>query len=37
MLGIDTEDGKKIWGFEIPGDIFSSPCLVDDMLYMIRR
>ncbi len=30
MLGIDTKDGTQIWSHEIPGDIFSSPCLVDD-------
>ena len=29
VFGIDTEDGKEIWGYEIPGDVFSSPCVVD--------
>jgi outer membrane protein assembly factor BamB len=35
VVGIDTENGKKIWECEIPGDIFSSPCLVDDMTIVI--
>lgn len=32
MLGIDTVAGKQIWAHEIPGDIFSSPCLASDMI-----
>lgn len=30
LLGIDTVTGKQIWAYEIAGDIFSSPCNVDD-------
>jgi outer membrane protein assembly factor BamB len=30
VLGIDSNDGKQIWNYEIPGDVFSSPCLVSD-------
>ena len=29
LFGIDKENGKEIWKFEIPGDVFSSPCIVD--------
>jgi len=32
LLGIDTVARKQIWTHEIPGDIFSSPCLVSDMI-----
>ena len=35
VLGIDTEDGKQIWAYEIPGDIFSSPCLVGDKIIVV--
>ena len=35
VFGIDTEDGKEIWGYEIPGDVFSSPCVVDDMMIVV--
>ncbi|MDQ6667099.1 MAG: PQQ-binding-like beta-propeller repeat protein [Thermoproteota archaeon] len=35
VLGINTEDGKQIWGYEIPGDVFSSPCLVDDAIIVV--
>lgn len=35
LLGIDTESGKQIWRYEVPGDIFSSPCLVDDMMIVV--
>jgi hypothetical protein len=35
LLGINTECGKQIWEYEIPGDVFSSPCLVDDMMIVI--
>src|SRR5918911_1124515 len=30
LLGIDTVTGKQIWAYEIAGDVFSSPCNVDD-------
>ncbi len=32
LFGIDKENGKEIWKFEIPGDVFSSPCLIDDKM-----
>jgi outer membrane protein assembly factor BamB len=36
LLGIDTaDDGKQIWEHEIPGDVFSSPCLVDDDMIIV--
>ena len=35
VVGINAENGKKIWEIEIPGDIFSSPCLVDDTIIVI--
>jgi outer membrane protein assembly factor BamB len=35
VVGINKENGKKIWEYEIPGDIFSSPCLVDNMTIVI--
>jgi outer membrane protein assembly factor BamB len=35
LFGIDTEYGKQIWGYEVPGDVFSSPCLVDDMMIVV--
>jgi outer membrane protein assembly factor BamB len=37
LLGIDTNDGgKQICGYEIPGDVFSSPCLIDhDMIIVV--
>ncbi|MDP9288141.1 MAG: PQQ-binding-like beta-propeller repeat protein [Thermoproteota archaeon] len=35
VLGINTEDGKQIWGYEIPGDVFSSPCLVEDAIIVV--
>ena len=35
MLGIDTKDGTQIWSREFPGDIFSSPCLVDDGMTVV--
>ena len=28
LLGIDSNYGTQIWNYEIPGDLFSSPCLV---------
>lgn len=34
-LGIDSNDGKQIWSYEIPGDVFSSPCLVSDGMMII--
>jgi outer membrane protein assembly factor BamB len=35
VLGLSIEDGRQIWRYEIPGDIFSSPCLIDDMVIVI--
>jgi outer membrane protein assembly factor BamB len=35
LFGIDTDGGKQIWGYEIPGDVFSSPCLIDDMIIVV--
>jgi outer membrane protein assembly factor BamB len=35
MLGIDTKDGTQIWSHKIPGDIFSSPCLVDNGMTVV--
>ena len=29
LFGIDRKDSKQFWEFEIPGDVFSSPCLAD--------
>ena len=29
VFGVNTQDGKQLWCYEIPGNIFSSPCLVD--------
>ncbi len=28
FLGIDSNHGTQIWNYEIPGGVFSSPCLV---------
>jgi outer membrane protein assembly factor BamB len=28
LLGIDSNYGTQIWNYEIPGGVFSSPCLV---------
>jgi glucose dehydrogenase len=30
LLGIDSNYGTQIWNYEIPGGVFSSPCLVGD-------
>src|SRR5436309_4274848 len=35
LFGIDRENGKQIWKFEIPGDVFSSPCLVDGKMIIV--
>lgn len=35
MLGIDTKDGTQIWSHENLGEIFSSPCLVDDGMTVV--
>ncbi|MFL6316424.1 MAG: PQQ-binding-like beta-propeller repeat protein [Nitrososphaeraceae archaeon] len=35
VLGMSTEDGRQLWCYEISGDVFSSPCLVDDMVIVI--
>jgi outer membrane protein assembly factor BamB len=29
VFGVNIQDGKQLWHYDIPGDIFSSPCLVD--------
>ena len=35
VLGIDIGNGKQIWCYEIPSNVFSSPCLVDDMTVVV--
>ncbi len=30
IFGINTKNGTQIWNHEVTGDVFSSPCLVDD-------
>ena len=35
VFGIDTNNGKEIWRYEIPGPVFSSPCLVDDVMLVV--
>lgn len=35
VLGMNIDDGKQIWGYEIPGAVFSSPCLVDDAIIVV--
>jgi outer membrane protein assembly factor BamB len=30
VFGVNIEDGKQLWCYEIPGNIFSSPCLIDE-------
>ena len=30
VFGMNIEDGKQLWCYEIPGNIFSSPCLIDE-------
>ena len=49
LLGIDSNYGTQIWNYEIPGGVFSSPCLVgsdgmtvvvgsmDKFIYAIER
>ena len=32
LFALDTKTGKEIWNFEIDGDIFSSPCVAEDMI-----
>jgi outer membrane protein assembly factor BamB len=32
VFALDTRTGNKIWNFEINGDVFSSPCVVGDMI-----
>ena len=35
FLGIDSNYGTQIWNYEVPGGVFSSPCLVgDDMTWI---
>ena len=35
VLGMSIEDGTLLWRYEISGSIFSSPCLIDDMVIII--
>ena len=35
VLGIDSNYGTQIWSYEIPGDVFSSPCLVGDGMIVV--
>lgn len=35
LFGIDVESGKQIWKFEVPGDVFSSPCIVDSKMIIV--
>ena len=35
VFGIDRENGKQIWKFEIPGDVFSSPALVGGRMIIV--
>ena len=35
LFGIDRKDSKQIWKFEIPGDVFSSPCLADGKVIIV--
>jgi outer membrane protein assembly factor BamB len=35
VLGIDSNYGTQIWSYEIPGDVFSSPCLVSDGMMVV--
>jgi outer membrane protein assembly factor BamB len=35
LFGIDRENGKEIWKFETLGNVFSSPCIVDDTITII--
>jgi outer membrane protein assembly factor BamB len=35
IIGMNVDDGRQLWCSEISGDIFSSPCLIDDMLIVI--
>jgi eukaryotic-like serine/threonine-protein kinase len=32
IFALDTRTGNQIWNFEIQGDVFSSPCVVKDMI-----
>jgi outer membrane protein assembly factor BamB len=32
VFALDTRTGNQIWNFEIQGDVFSSPCVVKDMI-----
>ena len=35
LLGIDSNYGTQIWNYEIPGGVFSSPCLVSDGMMVV--
>jgi outer membrane protein assembly factor BamB len=34
VVALDTKTGDQIWSFEIPGDVFSSPCVVKDIIVL---
>jgi outer membrane protein assembly factor BamB len=35
VLGMSMDDGRELWGYEIEGDVFSSPCIIDDTAIVI--
>jgi eukaryotic-like serine/threonine-protein kinase len=35
LFGVDRENGKQIWKFDIPGDVFSSPCLAGGNMIIV--
>jgi outer membrane protein assembly factor BamB len=35
VLGIDSNNGRQIWNYEIPSGVFSSPCLVSGGMMII--
>src|SRR6476660_3044832 len=32
VLALNAKTGEQVWSFEIDGDIFSSPCIIQDMI-----
>jgi outer membrane protein assembly factor BamB len=34
VIALDSKTGNQIWNFEIPGDVFSSPCVVKDIIVL---
>jgi outer membrane protein assembly factor BamB len=34
VVALDTKSGDQIWSFEIPGDVFSSPCALKDIIVL---